>query len=97
MRPRPIPRKTDLSDNRTVLRTIRFNEAAADTAENGGCAYRGRRGAGASMRPRPIPRKTRQSPASPRYGTGRFNEAAADTAENVQVAYPGSASSAQLQ
>ena len=36
MRPRPIPRKTETPVRPIVNASFRFNEAAADTAENGG-------------------------------------------------------------
>ena len=59
MRPRPIPRKTQL-DRLTGLGAVSpgFNEAAADTAENAALPKDVDLNAFASMRPRPIPRKT---------------------------------------
>ena len=62
MRPRPIPRKTTRACVGVHPVYGCFNEAAADTAENGAPPVVVHRGPAASMRPRPIPRKTPRGP-----------------------------------
>ena len=84
MRPRPIPRKTIRSHNTALRNPLCFNEAAADTAENGnpGGDLRRRRGrfneAAADTAENENARQHLVVPRQP----PRFNEAAADTAEN---------------
>ena len=83
MRPRPIPRKTRAAALRPAAGRGRFNEAAADTAENGA----GTLGAGGGTRGfNEAAADTAENAAAGTLGAGGgtrgFNEAAADTAEN---------------
>ena len=83
MRPRPIPRKTQVMDILWPPACPGFNEAAADTAENAQPGDGHADDETASMRPRPIPRKTSSAPSGSVSTRASFNEAAADTAENA--------------
>ena len=84
MRPRPIPRKTRRHDRRRKREERRFNEAAADTAENG---PRPGGTTPASRRFNEAAADTAENEMQAQVTWLRtfrgFNEAAADTAENA--------------
>ena len=99
MRPRPIPRKTWPRGRTWSTRWPRFNEAAADTAENagltapGGGQVTGRFNEAAADTAENAGRRIK---LAVRRASG-FNEAAADTAENGEAPGQRAAAAAELQ